>query len=54
MQIDRKSGFAPRTRDLNTTLSGLKAGCVGCADCKGLCVELIEALLVPDIVLKAK
>ncbi|MBV7407514.1 hypothetical protein [Maritimibacter sp. DP1N21-5] len=54
MQIDRKAGFAPRTRELGATLTGLKSGCVGCTDCKGLCHELIEALVVPDMVLKAK
>ena len=54
MQIDRKTGFAPRSRELGATLSGLKSGCVGCADCRGLCAELIEALVVPEIVLKPR
>ncbi|EAQ13215.1 MULTISPECIES: hypothetical protein [Maritimibacter] len=54
MQVDRRTAHAPRTRDLAVQVSGLKQGCVGCADCKGLCHELIEAMLVPDLVLKDK
>ncbi|MEC7765306.1 MAG: hypothetical protein VX874_25610 [Pseudomonadota bacterium] len=54
MQIDRRTAHAPRTRDVAVQVSGLKSGCVGCTDCKGLCHELIEAMLVPDLVLKGK
>ena len=54
MQIDRDAGKAPRTRDLVVQVFGLKQGCVGCTDCKGLCHELIDAMLVPELVLKGK
>ncbi len=54
MQIERSAGKAPRTESLAVQVSGLKHGCVGCAECKGLCHELIEAMLVPDMVLKGK
>ncbi|WP_202530589.1 hypothetical protein [Maritimibacter harenae] len=54
MQIDRQTGHAPRSQDLAHKMSGLKSGCVGCTDCKGLCHELIEAMLVPELVLKGK
>ena len=54
MQIDRRPAHAPRTRDMAVQIAGLKSGCIGCSDCKGLCHELIEAMLVPDLVLKDK
>ncbi|WP_292022566.1 hypothetical protein [Maritimibacter sp. UBA3975] len=54
MQVDRQTGHAPRTRDVASRIVELKQGCVGCADCRGLCHELIETMLVPDLVLKGK
>jgi hypothetical protein len=54
MQVDRQTGHAPRTREVASQVMGLKQGCVGCTDCRGLCHELIEAMLVPDLVLKGK
>lgn len=54
MQIDRKAGSAPRTQEVALEIQGLKGGCVGCADCKGLCHELIETMLLPDLLLKSK
>lgn len=27
--------------------------CIGCADCKGLCLDLLELAFVPEAVLKA-
>lgn len=54
MQIDRTAGKSPRTQEIIVQVSGLRANCVGCADCKGLCHELIEAMLVPELVLKGK
>lgn len=51
MSIDRLAGFAPRTRALASDLAVLQGPCVGCTDCEGLCRELIEALVLPDVVL---
>ncbi|MBV7377642.1 hypothetical protein [Maritimibacter dapengensis] len=54
MHIDRTAGPTTRARDLAQQVSGLRQGCLGCDDCKGRCHELVEAMLVPDIVLKGK
>ncbi len=51
MKIARKAGFAPKTEALGSELLGLPC-CVGCAECQGLCLELVEALTLPDIVVK--
>jgi hypothetical protein len=54
MQIQRQIGHAPRSRALAEALGALNGGCVGCKSCTGLCASLIEALHLPDIVLKGK
>ncbi|MGH1368421.1 MAG: hypothetical protein ACRBCL_07365 [Maritimibacter sp.] len=54
MQAKRIAGYAPQTETLARDVTALKAGCVGCSDCKGLCQELIDAMLVPGLVLKGK
>lgn len=52
MKIDRFAAFAPRTRALASDLAILQGPCVGCTDCEGLCRDLIDALVLPDAVLK--
>lgn len=50
MQTERLCGHAPLTREVSREV--LSSGpCLGCADCRGLCAALIEALCVPDVVL---
>ncbi|MCR9126847.1 MAG: hypothetical protein NXH82_12050 [Rhodobacteraceae bacterium] len=52
MQVDRKAAFAPRTRALAQDLTKVTGPCVGCPGCEGLCVALIEAMTLPDAILK--
>ncbi len=54
MDIDRRIAHAPRSRALAGQIAGLRGGCVGCTDCTGLCLALIEALILPGVVLKEK
>lgn len=54
MQIRRDIAHAPRTQALGDKVSKLRGGCVGCRDCSGLCAALLEALTLPDLVLKEK
>ncbi len=54
MQIDRTIGPSIKSRDQSAVVAGLRTGCVGCADCKGTCLELVETVLVPDLVLKSR
>jgi hypothetical protein len=54
MNISRLVASAPRTVALSSELSKLNGPCVGCTDCNGLCRELIETLVVPDVILSKK
>ena len=53
MKIARQAGHAPKTAALSHDVQAL-AHCVGCAECNGLCTELVEALILPDIILKPR
>jgi len=52
MHTDRHIGHAPRSRAIGDKLISIQGGCIGCAGCTGLCQALIEALSVPDAVLR--
>ena len=52
MQMDQVVGYAPRTRSVADELSSLSNGCVGCTSCRGLCDALLDALLVPGLIVK--
>ncbi len=54
MQIRRDIAHAPRARALSRQLANLQGGCVGCDGCTGLCTALLEALTLPDLILKEK
>lgn len=54
MQIRRDIAHAPRARALGQKIANLRGGCVGCQSCSGLCTALLEALTLPDLVLKEK
>lgn len=54
MNIVRSKPITSRTQALGLAVSELNGPCVGCADCNGLCADLIDALVVPDIVLSKK
>jgi hypothetical protein len=54
MFVSRHIADAPRTAALTTEIAKLQGPCVGCTDCNGLCKELLDALIVPDLVLTRK
>lgn len=54
MFISRQIADAPRTAALTTEITKLNGPCIGCTECDGLCKELIEALVVPELVLSKK
>ena len=54
MQINRSKAETPHVNSLSSEISDLQGPCVGCTDCVGLCLPLIEALVVPDIILSKK
>jgi len=51
MKIERKAGAAPRVAQLAREISRLDGPCMGCEGCRGLCVAIIEAMTLPDVVL---
>ena len=54
MEIDRSKADTPRLRALSVEISGLQGPCVGCESCDGLCMALIDALVLPDVILTKK
>ncbi|WP_198654811.1 hypothetical protein [Albibacillus kandeliae] len=54
MDIVRSKPVTPHTVRLAGTLDGLQGPCVGCTDCTGLCAELIDALVIPEVILSRK
>jgi hypothetical protein len=53
MKIERKIADSPRTRAIAARVSGLSGPCVGCRECRGLCEALLDALILPEIVLRS-
>ncbi len=53
MKIARQAGHAPKTAALGRDMMELPH-CVGCAECQGLCTELVDTLILPDILLKRR
>lgn len=51
MKIDRRKSDGRHVQALAGELSTLQGPCVGCADCVGLCPALIDALILPDLIL---
>ncbi|MEX0338311.1 MAG: hypothetical protein AB3N11_04645 [Arenibacterium sp.] len=54
MNIVRSKPATPHTTNLSIQLNQMSGHCVGCSDCNGLCAELLDALMIPDIVLAKK
>jgi len=54
MQINRSKADASKVKALATEVSGLQGPCVGCSNCVGLCEALIDALVLPDLILSRK
>lgn len=51
MTTDRKIAHAPLTRDVAARVAGLGTPCIGCEDCTGVCRTLLDAIVLPDVVL---
>ncbi|MDF2371914.1 MAG: hypothetical protein P1V21_14115 [Rhizobiaceae bacterium] len=51
MNIERRIGYPFKAAELEQNLARLKEACFGCADCRGLCTALIEAMLLPDLIM---
>ena len=54
LNITRSRGETRRSEELAAQVAGLGAPCVGCSNCRGLCAELLEAMVLPDIILSGK
>jgi hypothetical protein len=54
MNIVRSKPSSSNTTALGMAMSELNGPCVGCSDCNGLCAELIDALVIPDVILSKK
>ena len=54
MDIQRSKPDQTHTTALSAALGDLHNPCVGCANCNGLCADLIDVLMIPDIILSRK
>lgn len=54
MEIDRSRADTSRLSALSLEIAGLNGPCVGCENCDGLCMALIDALVLPDVILTKK
>ena len=52
MTTQRQIAFAPRTRALGQDMAALHGPCIGCTGCQGICAALIEAMTLPEIILR--
>lgn len=52
MQAHRKVAYAPRTKALALETSQMIGPCVGCVGCRGICQALLDAMTLPEIVLR--
>ena len=50
MFIDRKA-LVPET---SISVAQLRENCMGCADCQGACMELIQMRILPEILAKRR
>jgi len=51
MKISRNRAPTPNINSLSAQISGLHGPCVGCQNCTGICQALIDALVLPDLIL---
>lgn len=54
MEIERQIAHMPKSCAVAGSAVRRPQGCIGCTHCKGLCAELIEALTLPDVILKQR
>lgn len=51
MKISRTKAETPNINNLSDQIVGLQGPCVGCTNCTGMCQALIDALILPDLIL---
>jgi formate hydrogenlyase subunit 6/NADH:ubiquinone oxidoreductase subunit I len=51
MIINRDKAPAHHTLSLAEEMAKLRGPCVGCKNCRGVCRELMDLLILPDIIL---
>jgi heterodisulfide reductase subunit C len=54
MNINRNKAGTHLTEALASEINALQGPCVGCSKCTGLCNALIDALVLPDLILSRK
>ena len=54
MIVDRKIATAPRTEALAHDVAGLADPCIGCEGCRGVCAAMIDAMVLPDLILATR
>lgn len=52
MKIEREVGRDQNSALIAQQIEAISGPCIGCKDCQGLCVELIDAVLVPGLVIR--
>lgn len=53
MESKRLIRHAPKTTDVMGKVAALEGPCIGCRECTGLCVALLEALTIPEMIVRA-
>lgn len=54
MNIIRSKPDHTHTTALAAALNELNNPCVGCANCNGMCADLVDVLMIPDVILSRK
>lgn len=54
MNINRNKAGTRHSQALASELEALRGPCVGCSKCTGLCEALIDALVLPDMILSKR
>jgi hypothetical protein len=52
LTITRSRGGTWRSEALAAELADMAGPCLGCENCRGLCAELIEAIVLPNVILR--
>ncbi len=52
MDITRSPSETHRTSQIGQIVTNLNGPCVGCSECRGICKALIDAVTLPEILLR--
>ncbi|QEW18082.1 hypothetical protein LA6_000239 [Marinibacterium anthonyi] len=52
MNIDRTRPPTARLKELSRKLDEIYGPCLACEDCTGICAALIDALMLPDVIVR--